>query len=56
MPAQKKKPAKIFVVSMGDLFGAWVPDNWIEEVFNQTQHLAHLHVFDKEPTQIHGTG
>ena len=33
MPAQKKKPAKIFVVSMGDLFGAWVPDNWIEEVF-----------------------
>jgi len=33
MPAQKKKPAKIFVVSMGDLFGSWVPDSWIEEVF-----------------------
>ncbi len=33
MPAQKKKPAKIFVVSMGDLFGEWVPDSWIEEVF-----------------------
>ena len=33
MPTQKKKPANIFVVSMGDLFGAWVPDSWIEEVF-----------------------
>ena len=33
MLAQKKKPAKIFVVSMGDLFGSWVPDSWIEEVF-----------------------
>jgi len=33
MPAQKKKPAKIFVCSMADLFGAWVPDSWIEEVF-----------------------
>jgi protein gp37 len=33
MVAQKKKPAKIFVCSMADLFGAWVPDSWIEEVF-----------------------
>lgn len=33
MLAQKKKPAKIFVVSMGDLFGEWVPDSWIKEVF-----------------------
>jgi protein gp37 len=32
-PAQKKKPAKIFVCSMADLFGAWVPDSWIKEVF-----------------------
>jgi protein gp37 len=32
-PAQKKKSAKIFVCSMADLFGAWVPDSWIEEVF-----------------------
>jgi protein gp37 len=23
----------VFVCSMADLFGAWVPDNWIEEVF-----------------------
>jgi protein gp37 len=32
-PAKMKKPARIFVVSMGDLFGAWVPDSWILEVF-----------------------
>lgn len=32
-PQQVKKPSKIFVVSMGDLFGDWVPDEWIEEVF-----------------------
>ena len=33
MPAQKKKPANIFVCSMADLFGDWVPDEWIAEVF-----------------------
>ena len=29
MPAQKKKPANIFVCSMADLFGEWVPESWI---------------------------
>ena len=29
----KKKPRNIFVCSMADLFGEWVPDKWIEEVF-----------------------
>jgi protein gp37 len=28
-----KKPKTIFVCSMGDLFGEWVPDEWIAEVF-----------------------
>lgn len=28
-----KKSRNIFVCSMADLFGSWVPDNWIEEVF-----------------------
>ena len=37
MPAQKKKPAVIFVVSMGDLFGEWVPDEWIRRVFGAAQ-------------------
>lgn len=32
-PQKVKKPSKIFVVSMGDLFGDWVPDEWIEQVF-----------------------
>ncbi|MFW5804704.1 MAG: DUF5131 family protein [bacterium] len=31
-PKERKKPAKIFVSSMGDLFGEWVPDEWIERV------------------------
>lgn len=30
---EKKKGRTIFVCSMADLFGAWVPDSWIEEVF-----------------------
>lgn len=33
MPAQKKKPANIFVCSMADLFGDWVPTEWIKKVF-----------------------
>ncbi len=32
-PQQWKKPHTIFVCSMADLFGEWVPDSWIEEVF-----------------------
>lgn len=32
-PANRKKPSKIFVGSMGDLFGDWVPNEWIEQVF-----------------------
>lgn len=37
-----KKGRNIFVCSMADLFGSWVPDSWIEEVFkaceNAPQH------------------
>jgi len=32
-PSQIKKPQNIFVCSMADLFGDWVPDEWIEKVF-----------------------
>ena len=39
---QSKKGRNIFVCSMADLFGDWVPDEWIEEVFkacdNAPQH------------------
>ena len=39
---QNKKGRNVFVCSMADLFGEWVPDDWIEEVFkacdNAPQH------------------
>lgn len=34
IPVRWQRPRNIFVCSMADLFGAWVPDEWIEEVFN----------------------
>lgn len=34
IPARWKKPRSIFVCSMADLFGDWVPDEWIAEVFD----------------------
>ena len=33
-PTKWSEPRTIFVCSMADLFGEWVPDEWIEEVFN----------------------
>lgn len=30
---EKKKGRNIFVCSMADLFGSWVPNSWIEEIF-----------------------
>lgn len=30
---EKKAGRNVFVCSMADLFGSWVPDSWIEEVF-----------------------
>ena len=32
-PQHWKTPRTIFVCSMGDMFGNWVPDEWITEVF-----------------------
>lgn len=32
-PARWTKPRTIFVCSMADLFGDWVPDEWIKQVF-----------------------
>lgn len=32
-PQHWKKPRNIFVCSMADLFGEWVPDEWIVQVF-----------------------
>ncbi|MFW6328197.1 MAG: DUF5131 family protein [Bacteroidota bacterium] len=37
-PVQRQKPAKIFVCSMGDLFGEWVPKKWIEKVIEVAEN------------------
>jgi len=45
-PQQWKKPRTIFVCSMADLFGEWVPDKWIEEVFAACEKAPqHTYVF-----------
>ena len=43
---EKKSGRNIFVCSMADLFGAWVPDSWIEEVFSACEKaLQHNYLF-----------
>ena len=45
-PAQWKKPRTIFVCSMADLFGKWVPDEWIAEVFKACEAAPqHRYIF-----------
>ncbi|WP_297211634.1 MULTISPECIES: DUF5131 family protein [Thermodesulfovibrio] len=31
-PLRVKKPSKIFVVDTGDMFGNWIPEEWIEQI------------------------
>ena len=41
-----KKSSNIFVCSMADLFGSWVPDSWIEEVLSACVRAAqHNYLF-----------
>lgn len=45
-PQKWKKPRNIFVCSMADLFGDWVPDEWIDDVIKATQRaLQHRYLF-----------
>lgn len=45
-PKQKTKGSKIFVCSMADLFGEWVPDEWIQEVFKACEAAPqHKYIF-----------
>ena len=48
-----KKDRNIFVCSMADLFGEWVPDEWIEEVFKACDKAPqHNYLFlTKNPTR-----
>jgi protein gp37 len=43
-PKKQKKPSKIFTVSMGDLFGAWVPIDWRMKVLNTVENCPQ-HIF-----------
>lgn len=43
-PISYGMPSKIFVCSMGELFGNWIPDEWIEAVL-ATCRLAKHHTF-----------
>jgi protein gp37 len=45
-PQQVKKPSTIFVGSMTDLFGEWVPDEWITTVFEACEKAPqHRYIF-----------
>jgi protein gp37 len=43
-PAGIKEPQNVFVCSMADLFGEWVPDDWIKTVFDHC-YLAPQHTY-----------
>ena len=45
-PQYVKKPQNIFVCSMADLFGKWVPDEWIKAVFEACEKAPwHRYLF-----------
>lgn len=55
-PARWTKPRTIFVCSMADLFGDWVPDSWIEEVFRACEKAPqHRYLFLTKNPQRLGT-
>jgi protein gp37 len=46
VPSLWTKPRTIFVCSMADLFGEWVPDEWIESVFRACEKAPqHRYLF-----------
>ena len=57
-PSKWKKPKRIFVCSMADLFGDWVPDEWIEAVFDVCrQNPQHRYLFlTKNPDRYYRLG
>lgn len=53
-PRKVKEPAKIFVVDTGDLFGTWVPTEWIDQVLSVVRECPQ-HVFQfltKNPRKL----
>jgi len=43
-PLRVKKPSKIFVCSMGEPFGPWVPREWINQILNIVRRCSQ-HIF-----------
>jgi protein gp37 len=57
-PASVKKPSIIFVGDMADMFGSWVPDEWIQAVFEVCADTPqHKYLFlTKHPDQYDRLG
>lgn len=53
-PQKWSEPRTIFVCSMADLFGDWVPDKWIKEVFKACEEAPqHRYLFlTKNPERL----
>jgi protein gp37 len=53
LPKMEKNPRRIFVGSMADMFGDWVPDEWLETVFRMCREAPqHVYMFlTKNPAQ-----
>ena len=52
-PAKIKKSRTVFVGSMADIFGEWIPDEWVQEVFKACEAAPqHTYLFlTKNPTR-----
>ncbi len=55
-PAKLKKPSKIFVCSMGELFGDWIKNDWINEILDAiSQAPQHTYqILTKNPERMSG--
>jgi protein gp37 len=53
-PLGWKKPRKVFVCSMTDLFGTWVPDEWLDRIFDamENEYRHTFIVLTKRPTRM----
>jgi protein gp37 len=50
-----KKPSKIFVGSSTDMWGEWVPDEWVEKVLKKVKENPHIFQFlTKNPERYRG--
>lgn len=53
-PLKVKKPSKIFAVDAGDMFGNWVPEEWIEKILTVVKRCS-WHTFQfltKNPERL----